>query len=250
MVSLLDSCGGMLKFLTGEFLRQSIWIQIRSTTVVAPKSASEPRTTLSVLPSKVGRIEFINGGQHCWRFRPHFHAGDEIVHLLAGRARLYLRDKFYEVSAGDTVVVPAGFVHRFAPVDEEGWSFISEFAVQSPSPRLGYLPDDRSSLAAQAASILARRKTLQSDLDEIAAACSISPRYLSRRFRKEVGTSVHNFHSLLAIHRAKTLLRGQASLVEAALDAGFYDQAHLTREFVRTFGMTPGTFRSAWRAAA
>jgi AraC-like DNA-binding protein len=37
--------------------------------------------------------------------------------------------------------------------------------------------------------------------------------------------------------------------VEAALAAGFYDQAHLNREFVRTLGMTPAAFRAGWSAA-
>ena len=34
----------------------------------------------------------------------------------------------------------------------------------------------------------------------------------------------------------------------AALAAGFYDQAHLNREFVRTYGMTPAAFRDGWIA--
>jgi AraC-like DNA-binding protein len=43
-------------------------------------------------------------------------------------------------------------------------------------------------------------------------------------------------------------LRDRAPVIEAALDAGFYDQAHLNREFVKTFGMTPAVFRAGWAA--
>jgi AraC-like DNA-binding protein len=32
-------------------------------------------------------------------------------------------------------------------------------------------------------------------------------------------------------------------LIEVALDAGFADQAHFSREFKRTFGVTPSDFR-------
>src|SRR3546814_16328815 len=49
-----------------------------------------------------------------------------------------------------------------------------------------------------------------------------------------------------SLHKAKASLRDHALVIEAALDAGFYDQAHLNREFVKTFGMTPAVFRAAW----
>jgi AraC-like DNA-binding protein len=45
-------------------------------------------------------------------------------------------------------------------------------------------------------------------------------------------------------------LRNQVPIIDAALDAGFYDQAHLNREFVRTFGMPPAAFRTGWAVAA
>ena len=76
----------------------------------------------------------------------------------------------------------------------------------------------------------------------------MSQGHLSRAFRRETGSSLHNFHVLLALHRAKALLRRQTPVVEAALAAGFYDQAHLNREFVRTYGMTPAAFRDGWIA--
>jgi len=65
-------------------------------------------------------VETIAGKRHAWCFRPHFHAGDEIVHVLAGRARLRLPHGFRDVAAGDTLVVPAGVVHRFEPLDRQG----------------------------------------------------------------------------------------------------------------------------------
>jgi AraC-like DNA-binding protein len=78
----------------------------------------------------------------------------------------------------------------------------------------------------------------------------VSAGHLSRTFHRETGTSLHNFHVLLALHKAKALLRNQTPIIEAALDAGFCDQAHLNREFARTFGMTPATFRAGWAMAA
>lgn len=202
----------------------------------------QARTSLAVRSTESLAVEIIEGPRSCWAFRPHFHAGDEIVHVLDGRARLHLRSGYRHVGPGDIVVVPAGAIHRFEPVDDDGWSFVSEFR---PAPAT----DDRSEgggLGTRARTLMADRESLQTDVEAIAEACAVSAGYLSRVFRRETGTSLHNFHVLLALHKAKRLLRDGAALVEAALDAGFYDQAHLTREFVKTFGMTPGTFRSAW----
>lgn len=188
-------------------------------------------------------VETIAGDRAAWRFRPHYHAGDEFVRLLAGRARLRTVEGCRDISAGETVVVPAGVVHRFEPVDAEGWSFSSEFVR-----RAGERAD--AGLAGRAIALLRDRQSLHSDAEGIARACGVSAGHLARTFRRVTGTGLHNFHVLLVLQKAKILLRGGAPLADAALDSGFYDQAHLTREFVRTYGFTPKAFRSAWAADA
>lgn len=206
--------------------------------------APRARTSFTVRPGGCGRIETLTGARHAWCFRPHFHVGDEVVLVLAGRASLRLPASCREVAAGDIVVVPAGVVHRFEPVDDSGWAFTSHFM-----PTDAKSAANRDALAVQAAALLAGRPSLHTDVETIAQACAVSAGHLARAFRRQTGTSLHNFHVLLALHKAKALLRHQAPLIEAALEAGFYDQAHLNREFVRTFGMTPAAFRTGWAAA-
>jgi len=190
-------------------------------------------------------VETIAGERHAWRFRPHFHAGDEVVHVLAGRARLRLPEGCRDVAAGDALVVPAGMVHRFEPLDRRGWAFVSRFV---PAPCTS--THGAATLAARAASLLAQRPSLRTDVATVAQDCAVSEGHLSRAFRRETGSSLHNFHVLLALQQAKALLRKRAPVVEAALAAGFFDQAHLNREFVRTYGMTPAVFRDGWASAA
>lgn len=206
------------------------------------------RTCLTVNATGDQRVETIAGARYAWRFRPHFHAGDEIVRILAGRARLRLPDSCRDVVAGDVVVVPAGVIHRFEAADASGWAFVSRFV--SPAANVPAMPASRHALGAQAMSLLAGRSSLHTDVEAIAQACAVSAGHLSRLFHRETGTSLHNFHVLLALHKAKALLRKQAPIIEAALDAGFCDQAHLNREFARTFGMTPAGFRAAWAMAS
>jgi AraC-like DNA-binding protein len=200
-----------------------------------------PRTSLAVDRG----VETIAGPRAVWRFRPHYHAGDEIVRLLAGRARLRLACGAREVCAGETVVIPAGTIHRFEPIDDEGWAFESDFVTESHEAR-DRLPPVAEPLATRAIAELAHRDTLRSDADEVANACGVSTGHLSRRFHRATGTGLHNFHVVMVLQRSKARLRAGAALAEAAFDSGFYDQAHLTREFVRTYGFTPGTYRTAW----
>ncbi|PMU25822.1 AraC family transcriptional regulator, partial [Pseudomonas sp. GP01-A8] len=44
------------------------------------------RTSFAVSLGGSGPVETIAGARHAWRFRPHFHAGDEVVQVLTGRA--------------------------------------------------------------------------------------------------------------------------------------------------------------------
>jgi len=206
--------------------------------------AAVARTSFTVTSSSSGATETIAGACHRWRFRPHFHAGDEVVQILAGRARLRLPDTCRDVMAGDIVTVPAGVIHRFEPVDGSGWAFRSRFA---PAATRSVSTDaSLRKLPTRVRALLDERSSLHTDVAAIAQACAVSAGHLARAFRREIGTSLHNFHVLLALHGAKALLREGVPIVVAALDAGFCDQAHLNREFVRTFGMTPAAFRAGW----
>jgi len=210
--------------------------------------AALARTSFAVSATGPERIETIAGARHAWRFRPHFHNGDEVVHVLAGRARLRLPGACRNVVAGDTVVVPAGVIHRFEPVDGSGWAFSSRFMPRATNGAAD--PGSLDAPGVQAMALLAERVSLRTDVEAIAQACAVSAGHLARAFRRASGSSLHNFHVVLAVHKAKTLLRQRAPIIKAALDAGFCDQAHLNREFVKTFGLTPAVFRAGWAGAA
>jgi AraC-like DNA-binding protein len=79
-------------------------------------------------------------------------------------------------------------------------------------------------------------------LDSLARAAGLSPFYLCRVFREETGLTPHAYQTLARVRLAKTLLTQGAPIAQAALEAGFYDQAHLTRHFKRIFGVTPGQY--------
>lgn len=66
---------------------------------------------------------------------------------------------------------------------------------------------------------------------------------LYRQFRGVHGVSPYRYVKMRRLDRARTLIRAGAGLAEAALEAGFSDQSHLTRQFKDTYGFAPGRWR-------
>ncbi|WP_299471823.1 AraC family transcriptional regulator [uncultured Roseibium sp.] len=74
--------------------------------------------------------------------------------------------------------------------------------------------------------------------------CGLDRFTLSRQFRQAFGTSPHRYLIMRRLESVKGLLAKGTSLVDAAMESGFADQSHMTRQFKRAFGMTPGTWRN------
>lgn len=85
------------------------------------------------------------------------------------------------------------------------------------------------------------------DLTGLARTCGVGMFALHRAFTRLVGLPPHAFQTHLRLRRAKERLRGGATLAEAALDAGFCDQAHMTRHFARCVGLSPAQYARAHR---
>ncbi len=79
-------------------------------------------------------------------------------------------------------------------------------------------------------------------LDKLAALAGCSPCRLNRTFARTMGMPPHEYQSMLRVREVKRLIREGAGLTEAALQAGFFDQSHMTRCFKKTMGMTPGKY--------
>lgn len=79
----------------------------------------------------------------------------------------------------------------------------------------------------------------------IAAEVGWSQGYLVRRFTEQIGLTPKMSARVLRFHRAVGLLtREGASLTDVTAACGFYDQAHLNREFRALAGTTPGQMAS------
>ena len=92
---------------------------------------------------------------------------------------------------------------------------------------------------------LENRYTENVSLDELAQLVNLSPYYLIRCFRQQVGCAPHQYQSHWQLAQAKRALgqnSGQ-SLAAIATSHGFYDQSHFNRAFKKTYGVTPGQYQ-------
>jgi AraC-like DNA-binding protein len=72
---------------------------------------------------------------------------------------------------------------------------------------------------------------------------------LARQFRKAYGTSPYRYLTMRRLDKARADIAAGLSLVDAAINAGFSDQAHMTRGFRASFGISPGYWQRLVRKA-
>ncbi|MFB9951144.1 AraC family transcriptional regulator [Rhizobium puerariae] len=84
---------------------------------------------------------------------------------------------------------------------------------------------------------------------ELEAVSGLDRYTTARQFRTFLGTSPHRYLVMRRLDRAKVLLSEGGGLADTAAHAGFADQAHFTRHFKKTFGMTPGRWVALQRSA-
>ena len=83
------------------------------------------------------------------------------------------------------------------------------------------------------------------EIRDIAARVAVHPVHLARAWRRHFGQSPGTaIRYRRADQAAVHLARGEA-LADVAAGTGYADQSHMTREYVRIFGVTPGAFRGA-----
>jgi AraC-like DNA-binding protein len=92
----------------------------------------------------------------------------------------------------------------------------------------------------------ARARTLADLADE----AGLSRFQVLRSFAQASGLTPHAYMLQRRVNLAKHLIGRRVPLAEAALEAGFSDQSHMTRLFRRTFGISPGAYADAMSGRA
>jgi AraC-like DNA-binding protein len=80
-------------------------------------------------------------------------------------------------------------------------------------------------------------------IDALTTLAGTSARQLERQFQEDVGLPPKVFARIVRLQAALHRVRSGAPLSEVALSCGYYDQAHMTRDFRQLAAMSPGVWR-------
>lgn len=114
------------------------------------------------------------------------------------------------------------------------------------APAAARLSSGANAVAAQRAlAVLDDRFLDPLGADDLARVAGCSRFALYRAFKETYGLAPSDYQRLLRLRNARRLLAAGRPAAEAAVQSGFADQAHLTRWFRRSYGITPRTYQQA-----
>lgn len=119
-----------------------------------------------------------------------------------------------------------------------------EAAVRTPEPF------DRNAFARCEAAVRQLSAEPTRPVSDIATGLGVSHGYLDRQFSEQVGLSPRTLARILRMRRLLEVIDvyGSVGWADKAAELGWFDQAHLIRDFKRHTGVTPSEYLSAQRS--
>jgi AraC-like DNA-binding protein len=116
---------------------------------------------------------------------------------------------------------------------------VKRFGDQNPNePK----PGTERQAVRQACRYIEERFAEGLSLTQLADHVALSPYYLLRVFRDQVGMPPYAYLESVRVRQAQRLIEAGRPLADVAAQVGFSSQSHLTRRFKQIVGVTPGQF--------
>jgi AraC-like DNA-binding protein len=200
-----------------------------------------PGARLSVLGPRVQVFTVPVWGGHCFRG---IRLAPSATSAVLGREPGTLRDRVPDL----TEIAPDLATYLLDTLANASTFEATAEAFESALRALGPPVDRIDPIAARAASIIIEAGG-DVPISQVAAAVGLGQRQLERRFRAAVGLTPKEFARVRRIRAAARLLvtSESATWADRAAEAGFADQAHMTRQFGSTAGASPKRFEKRVR---
>lgn len=124
------------------------------------------------------------------------------------------------------------------PVDESLLLLIQAL-LRPARPRL---PRADSKAVARARSWIDAQPANAWSLAELSQEADLSRFQFIRHFSRTTGLTPHAYIVQRRIHLARQMIQRGGGLSDVAAACGFADQSHMTRQFIRSFGLSPGAY--------
>src|SRR6201994_2576633 len=119
---------------------------------------------------------------------------------------------------------------------------MNEHRLAKPGPQNAAMRDYDS--VRRAIAFISEHWRAQPTIEAMADAAAVTPDELHHLFRRWAGLTPKAFMQALTLDHAKGLLRGSASILDAALDSGLSGPARLHDLFVTHEAMSPGEWKN------
>jgi AraC-like DNA-binding protein len=126
-----------------------------------------------------------------------------------------------------------------------GVAAVRRAATASRLPGPGAAPAGAASVAVRTRQLITDRYLDDLTAGDLAAAAGVSRFTIFRAFVSVYGMAPSDYQRQLRLRAAQVMIASGTPISEAAAQAGFADQSHLTRWFSRCYGVTPAGYRSA-----
>jgi AraC-like DNA-binding protein len=174
----------------------------------------------------------------------------EALRVLCGRARPlpFVREPV-STHPGLTRAVRRAFAGPLDPLEADGLVVDLAEGLLAGEGSAGPAPAPRIDVAGvqRARRLLDAERTRVVHSRELEAVSGLTRYELARQFRLVLGTSPYRYLLMRRLDLAREEIRRGRPLADVACEAGFADQAHLTRVFKAASGLTPARYRGMRR---
>ena len=126
---------------------------------------------------------------------------------------------------------------------EELLIFLLSILIREYSAPFVEAPADCNAEIEQACHLMDTQYAEPLTLAQLCGCAGLSKSTLLRAFTQVKGMTPYRYLQTVRIGNAKKLLEQGATLMDAALQTGFYDQSHFSKFFTQFIGLAPGTYR-------